>query len=111
MNAVERSVAQYSIKAPQSLFINGKWVAPAGKQTLPVISPVTEEVLMTFPEATEADMDKAVAAAREAFDNGPWPRLDPKERGRLLLKVAEKLRERLPELANTWTAQVGAPIS
>jgi aldehyde dehydrogenase (NAD+) len=111
MNAAERTVAQYSIKAPQSLFIDGKWVAPASKQTLSVISPVTEEVLMTFAAATEKDMDKAVAAAREAFDNGPWPRLDQKERGRLLMKVAEKLRERLPELANTWTAQVGAPIS
>jgi acyl-CoA reductase-like NAD-dependent aldehyde dehydrogenase len=110
MNAVHSTVAKYSIKAPQSLFIGGKWVAPAGKGTLNVVSPVTEEVLMTFAEANEKDMDKAVAAAREAFDNGPWPRLDPKERGKMLLKVAEKLKERLPELANTWTAQVGAPI-
>lgn len=111
MNAAASTVAKYSIKAPQSLFINGKWVAPTGKQTLNVISPVTEEVLMTFPEATDKDMDKAIAAAREAFDNGPWPRLDPKERGKALLKVADELKKRLPELANTWTAQVGAPIS
>lgn len=111
MNAVERTVAQYSIKAPQSFFINGKWAAPAGKSTLSVISPVTEQVLMTFAEATEKDMDKAVAAARDAFDNGPWPRLEPQERGKMLMKVAEELRKRLPELANTWTAQVGAPIS
>ncbi|HTV52255.1 MAG TPA: aldehyde dehydrogenase [Steroidobacteraceae bacterium] len=101
----------YSIESPHALFIGGQWVKPLGERTLPVISPVTEEVLMTFPEANEKDMDRAVAAAREAFDNGPWPRLTPQERGAHLLKVAEALKARLPELANTWTAQVGAPIS
>src|SRR5690606_1712149 len=52
-----------------------------------------------------------VAAAREAFDNGPWPRLSGEERGAFLIKVAENLRARLPELAQAWTTQVGAPIS
>jgi acyl-CoA reductase-like NAD-dependent aldehyde dehydrogenase len=101
----------YSIKAPHALFIGGAWVKPSGTQTLSVISPVTEEVLMTFPEATERDMDRAVSAARDAFDNGPWPRYSPEERARFLIEVAAALRARLPELANTWTAQVGAPIA
>jgi acyl-CoA reductase-like NAD-dependent aldehyde dehydrogenase len=78
---------------------------------LSVISPVTEEVVMTFAEATPRDVDRAVAAAREAFDHGPWPRLTPRERGAALLKVAELLNARLPELAQAWTTQVGAPIS
>jgi aldehyde dehydrogenase (NAD+) len=76
-----------------------------------VISPVTEEVVQTFPEAQPRDVDRAVAAAREAFDKGPWPRMSAKERGAALLKVAEQLKARLPELATTWTTQVGAPIS
>jgi aldehyde dehydrogenase (NAD+) len=101
---------QVSIKAPQALFVGGQWVKSSGSATLKVISPVTEKVLMTFPEATPQDMDRAVAAAREAFDNGPWPRMSAQERGERLLKVAELLRARLPELSNAWTAQVGAPI-
>ncbi len=111
MNDTGHAKSQASIKAPHSLFIDGQWAAPSGKQTLSVISPVTEEVLMTFAEGTEKDMDRAVAAARTAFDEGPWPRMSPEERGRYLIKVAALLRERLPELAYTWTAQVGAPIS
>jgi acyl-CoA reductase-like NAD-dependent aldehyde dehydrogenase len=56
-------------------------------------------------------MDLAVAAARAAFDAGPWPRLSAQERGAMLMKVAAVLQRRLPELADVWTAQVGAPIS
>jgi aldehyde dehydrogenase (NAD+) len=100
-----------TIKHPDEFFIGGKWVRALGDHKLQVISPVTEEVLLTVPEASERDIDRAVAAAREAFDNGPWPRLTAQERGRALLKVAEALKARLPELADMWTAQVGAPIS
>ncbi|HEY2591493.1 MAG TPA: aldehyde dehydrogenase [Steroidobacteraceae bacterium] len=99
-----------ALKSPQALFIGGEWVRAQSERTLEVISPVTEEVLITVPEASERDMDRAVAAAREAFDNGPWPRLTPQERGRYLLKIADALLARLPELAETWTAQMGAPI-
>jgi acyl-CoA reductase-like NAD-dependent aldehyde dehydrogenase len=100
-----------SIHAPNSIFINGKWENPGGKERLSVISPVTEEEIMTFPDGTPDDMDRAVAGARAAFDTGPWPRLSPKERGEMLLKVAAVLQRRLPDLADVWTAQVGAPIS
>lgn len=100
-----------SIQANDSIFLNGRWSAPSGTQKLSVISPVTEQELMTFPEGTPEDMDRAVAAAREAFDKGPWPRMSPQERAAMLLKVAEILQRRLPEIANAWTAQVGAPIS
>ncbi len=100
-----------SIHASDSVFVNGAWAAPRGKGKLSVISPVTEEEIMTFPDGTTEDMDHAVAAARDAFDRGPWPRLSAQERGAMLLKVAEVLQRRLPELADAWTAQVGAPIS
>jgi acyl-CoA reductase-like NAD-dependent aldehyde dehydrogenase len=111
MSAVPQAKAEISVKNPQSFFIGGKWVKPAGSGKLNVISPVTEQVVMTFPEATPRDVDAAVAAAREAFDKGPWPRMSAQERGALLLKVAANLTARLPELATTWTTQVGAPIS
>jgi aldehyde dehydrogenase (NAD+) len=111
MNAVPQSKTESSIKNPHAFFIGGKWRKPAGDGKLEVISPVTEEVVMTFAEASPRDVDAAVAAAREAFDKGPWPRMSPQERGAALLKVAANLKARLPELAQVWTTQVGAPIS
>jgi acyl-CoA reductase-like NAD-dependent aldehyde dehydrogenase len=98
-------------KAPDKFFIGGKWVEPLSNRKLDVISPVTEERILSYPEASTADMDRAVAAAREAFDNGPWPRMAPSERARYLRKVAELLGERLDDIAYAWTMQVGAPIS
>jgi acyl-CoA reductase-like NAD-dependent aldehyde dehydrogenase len=97
-------------KAPDKFFIGGRWVEPLSNRKLDVISPVTEERILSYPEASQADMDRAVAAAREAFDNGPWPRMAPAERARYLRKVAEHLGERLDDIAYSWTLQVGAPI-
>ncbi|HUL83563.1 MAG TPA: aldehyde dehydrogenase family protein, partial [Gammaproteobacteria bacterium] len=111
MSAVPHVPAGLPVKSPDSFFIGGQWVKPSGKGKLDVISPVTEQVVMKFAEAAPADVDKAVAAARKAFDSGPWPRMSAQERGKALLKVAELLKARLPELATTWTTQVGAPIS
>jgi acyl-CoA reductase-like NAD-dependent aldehyde dehydrogenase len=111
MSAVPQTRTELSIQAPDAFFIGGRWEKPAGKGKLDVISPVTETVVMSFAEASERDVDKAVGAAREAFDNGPWPRFTVEERSRYLLKVAANLESRLPELAQAWTTQVGAPIS
>jgi acyl-CoA reductase-like NAD-dependent aldehyde dehydrogenase len=108
MNVVARDVA--APKAPDRFFINGEWVQPRSNKMLQVVSPVTEEVLLSYPEASEADMEAAVAAAREAFDNGPWPRMSPAERAGYLRKVASLLSERLDDIAAAWTLQVGAPI-
>ena len=62
------------------LFIGGEWAAPAGTGVIDVVSPHTEEVIGRVPEGTEGDIDAAVAAARRAFDEGPWPRMTPAER-------------------------------
>jgi acyl-CoA reductase-like NAD-dependent aldehyde dehydrogenase/thiamine pyrophosphate-dependent acetolactate synthase large subunit-like protein len=97
-------------KAPEKFFIGGRWVEPLSNRKLDVISPVTEERILSYPEASQADMDRAVAAAREAFDNGPWPRIAPSERARYLRKVADLLAQRLDDIAYAWTLQVGAPI-
>ncbi|WP_293287529.1 benzoylformate decarboxylase [Oricola sp.] len=95
---------------PAKFFIGGEWVDPLSNSTLEVISPVTEELVMRYPEASTADMDRAVAAARDAFDYGPWPRMSPAERAGYLRKVAALLTERLDDIAHAWTLQVGAPI-
>jgi acyl-CoA reductase-like NAD-dependent aldehyde dehydrogenase len=109
MNMMSRIVP--APKAPEKFFIGGKWVEPMSNQRLEVISPVTEERILSYPEAGQVDMDRAVAAAREAFDNGPWPRMAPSERARYLRKVADLLAGRLDDIAYAWTLQVGAPIS
>jgi acyl-CoA reductase-like NAD-dependent aldehyde dehydrogenase len=100
-----------SIHASDCVFVDGGWAPPKGKGKLSVISPATEETIMTFPDGTPEDMDRAVASARTAFDSGPWPRMTAQERGEALLKVAAILQRRLPDIANVWTSQVGIPIS
>jgi benzoylformate decarboxylase len=108
MNVTAKIAAQP--KAPEKFFIGGKWVEPLSNRKLDVISPVTEERILSYPEASQADMDRAVAAAREAFDSGPWPRMAPSERAPYLRKVADLLAQRLDDIAYSWTLQVGAPI-
>lgn len=105
------SATAVSIPTSDRFFVGGDWIQPAGTGKLSIVSPVTEEVVLTFPDGTPADMDRAVAAAREAFDNGPWPRRSPKERADALRKVAAALKARLPELASVWTTQMGVTIS
>ena len=64
----------------QRLFIDGDWVTPAGTGTIDVVNPHTEEVIARVPEASPTDIDRAVAAARRAFDQGPWPHMKAAER-------------------------------
>ncbi len=81
------------------LFIGGRFVDSAEGKRLPVVNPATGEQLCEVADATAQDVDAAVAAARRAFDEGPWPRLNPGQRGRLLRKFADALRARRDELA------------
>jgi betaine-aldehyde dehydrogenase len=93
------------------LFIGGTWVPPSGSTTIDVISPHTEEVIARVPEGREADIDRAVAAAREAFDHGPWPRLTPGERADRMAALLGHLQARADEIAVTITQEMGSPIS
>ena len=68
------------IAHPDRLYIGGEWVAPKAGGSIELVSPATEQVFAKVAEAREADMDAAVAAARKAFDEGPWPRLTHAER-------------------------------
>ncbi len=92
-------------------FIGGEWVAPAGNDTLAVISPSTEEVIAKVPDATTADVDRAVAAAREAFDNGPWPLMAPAERADVMAEISQAIQARYEEMARVISEEMGSPIS
>ncbi len=95
----------------QHLYIGGQWAPPAGADTIEVISPHSERPIARVPAPTIADVDRAVAAAREAFDHGPWPRLDPAERIQAVRRLAEHYQPRQEELAQLITAEMGAPIT
>ena len=100
-----------NIAHPDMLFIGGAWVAPAAGGTIEVVSPHTGQVAAVVAEASEPDMDKAVAAARTAFDTGPWPTMSPSERAGYLRKMAAHLQPRQGELAAAFVAEIGALAS
>jgi aldehyde dehydrogenase (NAD+) len=91
----------------RKLYIGGAWVAPSTDQLLDVVSPVSEEVVFQVAEAVSADVDTAVAAARTAFDDGPWPHLTPLERAAYWEKFATVLRSRAKDFAVAWTESTG----
>ncbi len=92
-----------------SFFIGGKWVAPTGSDTLEVVSPSTEEVIGSVPVSTTADIDKAVAAAREAFDLGPWPRMSPAERADIMATISAGIMAKMDDFAKLISTENGAP--
>src|SRR5262252_5671482 len=95
---------------PGRLLIGGQWVD--GSKTFDTINPATEEVLTQVVEASAADVDRAVQAARQAFEdrNGPWRKLSASERGRLLWKLADLVEKNIDELAELETLDNGKPI-
>ena len=92
------------------LFIGGDWVTPSGNTTIEVLSPITEEVIASVPEGTPADIDRAVAAARLAFDRGPWPRMDAGSRAKILRSLSDLITVRHEESARLITEENGTPI-
>jgi len=92
-------------------YVGGDWVEPAKPEIFNVISPSSEAVVGEVPVATSADMDRAVEAARVAFEDGPWPRMSPHERSELLQRVAELLRKRTNDIAEVTTEEMGCAIS
>jgi betaine-aldehyde dehydrogenase len=99
--------AQQIIKHPDRLFIGGKWVKPSTDAVIDVIAPASEELFLRVAEAREADINHAVQAARDAFDNGPWPRMSPAERGDYLRALAKKGAERVEDFAFVWPNEMG----
>ncbi|HTQ35666.1 MAG TPA: aldehyde dehydrogenase [Steroidobacteraceae bacterium] len=100
-----------NIRHRDRLFIGGQWVAATAGGRIQLVDPATEETFTWVAEAGEADMDRAVVAARQAFDDGPWPRMSHAERGTLVAALAKKLEVRHAELAAAWTRQMGGLAS
>ncbi|MBX6391811.1 MAG: aldehyde dehydrogenase [Frankia sp.] len=99
------------VLAPQSFYVNGRELAPQGRTLRELVDPADGHVLTTVPDGTAEDVDAAVRAAREALENGPWSRMSGRERSRILLRVAQLIRERADELAELESYNVGKPIT
>tara|TARA_B110001454_G_scaffold216927_1_gene241107 strand:- start:7423 stop:8904 length:1482 start_codon:yes stop_codon:yes gene_type:complete len=100
-----------TISNPDAFYIGGEWVSPASAKRIEIISPVTELVAGSIPEAVEQDVERAVAAARTAFENGPWPRMSVAERKPYFARLLQALQARTDELAHAWTGQIGAAFT
>jgi aldehyde dehydrogenase (NAD+) len=87
--------------------IDGAWVEPGGRRLFDIVTPSDETIFAAVPCATADDIAAAVAAARRAFDEGPWPRLTPQERGAFLHRLADAIDARAEIFARIWTAEVG----
>jgi aldehyde dehydrogenase (NAD+) len=96
---------------PGRLYINGRWEDAVSGETFETINPATETVLTTVAAADSADVDKAVTAARAALESGPWGRLDARERGRLLRRLADLCDAHADELATLETLDNGKPLN
>jgi acyl-CoA reductase-like NAD-dependent aldehyde dehydrogenase len=92
-------------------WINGQHVSKAGHTQIPVIDPATEQPMAILLEADAHEVNRAVQSARKAFDNGPWPRLPPAERARILRRVADFVDTRSDELAALESQHTGIPIT
>lgn len=90
------------------LYIDGAWTDGTGDAWTEVVNPATEEVIGRVPEATQEDAERAVRAARRAFDEGPWPSMPVQDRAAVMLRMAELLERRAPELIDLNIAEVGS---
>src|SRR6201995_2029976 len=93
------------------LFIDGKWDAPDSDSVITVVSPHSEAVIGHAASAGPADVNRAVEAARAAFDTGPWPRMQPAERIEAQTRLGGRYKERRADMAALISAEIGAPIS
>src|SRR5258707_5264418 len=91
-------------------FVNGKWESATSGKTFPVYDPSTEEIIAQVAAADAADVDRAVKAARAAVGSGPWAQATAQDRGRILFKLAEKIRQNAATLAELECRNTGKPI-
>lgn len=105
------SAAETFLAKEHKLFIDGKWVAAKSGKTFPVEDPATEETIAHVPAGEKADIDLAVAAARRAFETGPWSRISPADRLRLVWRLGDLLEQHIDEFADyTETKSVAARL-
>ena len=108
------TVMEKPVRAPQihqtQCFIGGEWVPAQSGKTFDTVNPATEEVIAQVAEGDKADVALAVEAARNAFEHGEWSKMDARDRGRLILKLADLIEENLDELAALESLDNGKPI-
>ncbi len=92
-------------------FIDGQFVPAASGKTFSTINPATEEVIAEVAEGDKEDVDRAVKAARRAFEGGPWKKMDARDRGRLIYRLADLIEEELDELAALESLDNGKPVN
>ncbi len=92
------------------MYISGEFVESQRGKYFPVVDPSTEEILAEVPDADEKDVNRAVAAAKAAFDSGAWPQTTAQERGRILFRLAERVRKEAAGLAELEARNSGKPI-
>src|SRR6202034_1976070 len=107
---IHPQIAEFLDK-PRKMLINGKWVNAASGKTFPTYNPATGEVLAQVAEGDREDIDSAVKAARNAFDNGPWRRMTASERGRLIWKLADLLEQHTEEFGYIESLDNGKPLN
>jgi phenylacetaldehyde dehydrogenase len=107
---VDRVVEEFTA-APRKLFINGQWAEAASGKTFATPDPATGQTLANVAEGDAEDINRAVRAARAAFEDGPWGRLTPSERGRLIWKLGDLILEHADELAQLESLDNGKPFA
>jgi len=99
------------IAATRKMLIDGKWVEAASGKTFPVYNPATDEIMAQVAEGDKEDIERAVRAARKAFDGGPWRKMTPSQRGRLISKLADLLEQHGEEFAQLESLDNGKPLT
>jgi acyl-CoA reductase-like NAD-dependent aldehyde dehydrogenase len=110
ITATQITQSSFLQQQPIKMLIRGQWVESASGKTFDTIDPSSGQVLARVTEGGSEDINRAVAAARKAFEGGAWPRLTPSQRGRLLWKLADLIEEHADELALLETLDNGKPI-
>jgi len=104
-------VNKHLVKHPDKLFIDGEWLPPSGWGRLRLTNPATGEAFAEVAEAGVGDVERAVSAARLAFDEGPWPRMAPAQRAGFMRALGAELEARSAALEAMWIDQVGVPVA
>jgi acyl-CoA reductase-like NAD-dependent aldehyde dehydrogenase len=102
--------SELSAEVRSGFYIDGQWAAPDSASSVALVAPSTGRPFATAALANVADIDRAVAAARRAFDTGPWPRMSGDERAACMKRMSAALASRMGLLSRLWTAEVGVPV-
>src|SRR5262245_39941465 len=108
--ALDRNVETF-IGSPRQMFINGQWADAASGKTFETPNPATGETLARVAEGDAEDVNRAVRAARAAFETGPWSRMTPSERGRIIWRIGDLILEHVEELAQLESLDNGKPVA